>query len=258
MYSIIKWNVLATLKNKIVYALLLAIMIILGLDIYSMISFLDIKGDEIQFVDILYRAIGGVGSANILLEYIMWILLQAILVILCNQVVLSDFYSMVLTRLYNRTGLILGRLISLAILVCVYTLTLYILVAIIFSISNDLIGLKFGISLVSEEVIGSYFLLSSGMICLVFIIESIQIIIKKSFVVYMGCFLLFVSLGLVCLEGRIPRIFSPIMYGSINYLKVNNYNIYESIGLNILVGLVFLVISITLNRRYNYPLFNKE
>ncbi len=265
MSKLIKVDLLSTLRPRLLW-IITALFVILGLTHSYKLSYnSSIENITVNIWDFLLLSVGGLGTMASLWDYLGWISLIVPIILFVHHLREAnrslDLFMFV--RSSSRLFWWLAKVITLAIIVVVYSLLLFLVHLLMgvffFSYSIEwssytaemypqLIDLNLGPIAVFSFI---FFLFVSGLLAFSMIAQTLSLFWQNTVVVYVVFLITSVVLGKLYLTETLSRVISPLHYASFVDLIPKLSESWTYIGINLGICLIAILISIWKLRNAN-------
>ncbi|MPQ31359.1 hypothetical protein E4V42_07905 [Clostridium estertheticum] len=244
-------------KKRNAYILVLLFLNIF-LQIYILIDAKNIGKVDATSTDGILKVCGGIDKIFYLPNLFQWILLIGILLLLVQSStsIIGGFDVFLLTRAGSKLRWWTAKVLSLILLTFIFTILLMVITKILSHIAFPAFNKWsqytylyypkiFASSINTHKMEFIIFcVLLTGFIAITTLFQTINLIFNKYANSYVVILILCIMLGVLCMQGIIPRALSPINYPSTIDIAPNIGSYLKSIGMNIVLSLINIAISL--------------
>ncbi|MBU3178646.1 hypothetical protein KPL47_20245 [Clostridium estertheticum] len=221
-------------KKRNAYILVLLFLNIL-LQVYILIDTKNIGKVDATSTDGILKVCGGLNKIFYLPNLFQWILLIGILLLLVQSStsIIGGFDVFLLTRAGSKLRWWTAKVLSLILITFIFTILLMVITK-IFASSINPHKMEFII----------FCVLLTGFIAITTLFQTINLIFNKYANSYVVILILCIMLGVLYMQGIIPRVLSPINYPSTIDIATNIESYLKNIEMNIALFLINIAISL--------------
>lgn len=257
-------------KKRNFYVLVILCLNIL-LQLYALIHTNNIDSVTAITTDGILKVCGGLEKKVYLLNLFQWMLLIGILLLLVqfSTSIIGGFDTFLLIRSGSKLRWWIAKVISLILINFIFTIILMFITKIISYVALPHINnWSTYTSLYYPNIYASnidpnkmeliiFCILITGFIALTTLFQTINLVFNNYLNSYIVILILCIMLGVLYMHGIIPRILSPINYPSTLDIVPNIKSYLKNIETNIILSLIFIVISLIVVTAKDYIVLKK-
>ncbi|MBZ9637646.1 hypothetical protein [Clostridium sp. FP1] len=252
-------------KKRNAYGIVILCLSIL-LQVYMLISTKNIEKVDAISTDGILKVCGGLKKNFFLPNLSQWMLLIGIMLLIVHfsTSIIGGFDTLLLMRAGSKLRWWIAKVVSLLIINFIFTIMLILITKIISNVAFPSINkwsqytylyypnmYASSINPYKMEII-IFCILLTGFIALTTLFQTINLIFNKYANSYIVILTLCIILGVLYMQGIIPRILSPINYPSTIDISPNIGSYLKSIGMNIVLFLINIIVSIVVVTHNDY------